>query len=1434
VEFAAGQTVTTVSVTVNSDTAFEQDETVDVQFSGDSLTSDVTATGTIVNDDNVAPVAVDDSATTDEDTAVEVDVLSNDTDENGDSLSVSSASATNGSVVVNDDNTLTYTPNSDFNGDDTITYEVSDGNGGSDTGSVDVTVNPVNDAPEITSSSTVSVDENATAVATIDATDVDGDSITFSITGGADEALFGIDSDNGELTLNNAEDFEAPTNADNEYSVEVSAADGNGGSDSQTLTVSVDDVNEAPSASDDDVTVDEDTDANILRVLGNDTDPEGDDLTVSVDSNANNGNASVSNGNLTYTPDTDFVGSDSFTYEVTDEAGNTDTATVNVTVNDVTDTFRLTTNIDAGTDFNGTAGDDRFDASLDNGNQTLGANDELDGGDGEDRLTAQLEGAGTVTPTISNIESLRLTSEDNNGSTLDLTDSTGVDSITNTQSNNDLTVSGISSLDTELTIDTVNDQTTTFGFADVAGANDAATVTLDDVTGTSNVVMAGVETITINSVSSANTIQDVTDFGDVESLVINGEADFTVTDDIDDGVTSIDGSGATGDITLTSDEAADVTISGGGGADALTIADTAGDDDTVNGGAGNDTITFDADGLTDDDTVDGGAGTDTLAAASAGLTGLTSANSISNIEVINVTNALGGGLDVTTIDSDIERVDFNGAVGNTTTFGAGSNTVGFDVDIAGATTFSDTGDATDDELTIVNTAQADVFDAQDLTVNGFETLTVDTSTETVGNNSQDLGALNITPDGDADVTVNFEGNNTATVGVITATDAGTVTVDASGLTDDALFNNNGNTPVGVDAFVGSGNDDVIDTAATDTTVNAGAGDDDIDGGDGDDTLNGETGEDTIDGGAGDDAINGGADDDTLNGDAGDDTIDGGAGDDDIDGGANDDTLNGGAGDDTITATAGNDTVDGGADDDRVVFAGGLAFEDTAVGGEGTDTLSVNAGVTAAAGSRVSEFEVLELTNNAANQDLANFGNNSGFTTVNVAIAAFDNDITNARADVTTLGVGVDGTQDPTITSIGFSRISDTADDSLTLQSIFDENPDADTETVTVTTLTADNEEALTIAQGDASDGDNLTVTTLEADDLESLTIAGAADVEISNAITGADDTLTTIDASDATGTVDVDASNSTVDITVTAGSGATTIVTGSGDDTFTGGAGDDTFTGGQGADTVDGGAGTNTFSAVGMDVTNVEGSVFDSVGAVVNLSDDALTALDVNNAVSEFLSTNQTEVASNTATYLYDTDAEAGSDVVDSLSNIQNLTGSGGIDYLVGSDEANVIDGGAGADTLTGGAGADTFTYVAGADGTAAAVDTANGSDTIEDFATGEDVLGVDALLETTESFVAQDSADATAADNVVVVTDVQNDGGAGTAIDAAAVDALGAANSTLNEDGVLMFSNDGEVQLYYDTDIGNAGGAGEVTLIGTFTNLATADLANIDANNFA
>uniref|UniRef100_UPI00165F13C9 Ig-like domain-containing protein n=1 Tax=Sulfurimonas indica TaxID=2508707 RepID=UPI00165F13C9 len=100
----------------------------------------------IDNPNNNNPVAADDTATTDEDTAVTISVLGNDTDVDGDSLIVTSATAANGTVTINNDGTITYTPNQDFNGSDTIIYSISDGNGGTDTATVNITVTPVDDA----------------------------------------------------------------------------------------------------------------------------------------------------------------------------------------------------------------------------------------------------------------------------------------------------------------------------------------------------------------------------------------------------------------------------------------------------------------------------------------------------------------------------------------------------------------------------------------------------------------------------------------------------------------------------------------------------------------------------------------------------------------------------------------------------------------------------------------------------------------------------------------------------------------------------------------------------------------------------------------------------------------------------------------------------------------------------------------------------------------------------------------------------------------------------------------------------------------------------------------------------------------------------------------------------------------------------------------
>ncbi|MCB2182133.1 MAG: cadherin domain-containing protein [Desulfobulbaceae bacterium] len=113
-----------------------------------------------------------------------------------------------------------------------------------------LTVTDVNDAPVITSSSTASVVENATAVLTVTATDADlpSQTITFAISGGADQSHFAINGSNGTLTFAPAPDFEAPADSDanNIYEVEVTASDGNGGTDVQTVSVTVTDDNDAP------------------------------------------------------------------------------------------------------------------------------------------------------------------------------------------------------------------------------------------------------------------------------------------------------------------------------------------------------------------------------------------------------------------------------------------------------------------------------------------------------------------------------------------------------------------------------------------------------------------------------------------------------------------------------------------------------------------------------------------------------------------------------------------------------------------------------------------------------------------------------------------------------------------------------------------------------------------------------------------------------------------------------------------------------------------------------------------------------------------------------------------------------------------------------------------------------------------------------------
>lgn len=208
-------------------------------------------------DMNLAPSAGNDTATTTEDATVTIDLLANDTDADGDALSIVSldTATLQGAVTNNGDGTVTYNPNDAFDSlddgesaTDSFSYTVTDPQGATDTADVTVTVNGVtgaNAAPVFTSGESFDVEENSTAVTTVAATDADGDAIEYSITGGADENLFAIDADSGELSFTTAPDFENPTDADDDgvYQVEVGASDGQVTVD-QALQVTVTDVDE--------------------------------------------------------------------------------------------------------------------------------------------------------------------------------------------------------------------------------------------------------------------------------------------------------------------------------------------------------------------------------------------------------------------------------------------------------------------------------------------------------------------------------------------------------------------------------------------------------------------------------------------------------------------------------------------------------------------------------------------------------------------------------------------------------------------------------------------------------------------------------------------------------------------------------------------------------------------------------------------------------------------------------------------------------------------------------------------------------------------------------------------------------------------------------------------------------------------------------------
>ncbi|WP_458379773.1 tandem-95 repeat protein, partial [Vibrio parahaemolyticus] len=317
-----------------------------VTSGGVSESTTVEVNVTPVND---APVAKDDIATTQEDTAVTIDVLSNDSDVDGDKLSIQSATVpeAQGKVEIVDGK-LVFTPAENFNGHAEITYTVTDGQL-TDEAKVTVTVNPVNDAPTIKVDAVESITEDAvstdTVVATLTVRDTDTpeDQLTVSLENNSN-GYFVLVGNEVKLTQAGVDAVNNDELNLKDLTISASVSDGVNPTANDSDSLIVNRVNDAPVAKDDIATTQEDT-AVTIDVLPNDSDVDGDKLSIqSASVPEAQGKVEIVDGKLVFTPAENFHGDAEITYTLTDGA-LTDQATVNVTVNAVNDTPVVESNL---------------------------------------------------------------------------------------------------------------------------------------------------------------------------------------------------------------------------------------------------------------------------------------------------------------------------------------------------------------------------------------------------------------------------------------------------------------------------------------------------------------------------------------------------------------------------------------------------------------------------------------------------------------------------------------------------------------------------------------------------------------------------------------------------------------------------------------------------------------------------------------------------------------------------------------------------------------------------------------------------------------------------------------------------------------------------------------------------------------------------------
>ncbi len=309
-----------------------------------SLTSDLVTVNVTVEAVNDAPIGMNDQYATDEDVqltiGIDAGVLANDSDVDNDLLQAKLAvGPEHGTLELNVNGSFTYTPDENYHGTDAFIYQIDDGSALSQLIVVELLVNSVNDAPVARNDEYVTDEDQALVIAAatgvlLNDSDVDGDAL---------QATLGVGPEHGTLLFNPDGSF-TYTPDENYHGLDAftyQVSDGTDSSDLAVVEILVNPVNDAPVSQNDEYVTDEDQQLVISAaagVLANDSDVDGDTLQATLDVGPEHGNLVFnSDGSFTYTPNENYNGPDSFTYQVSDGTELSNLAVVEILVKAVND-----------------------------------------------------------------------------------------------------------------------------------------------------------------------------------------------------------------------------------------------------------------------------------------------------------------------------------------------------------------------------------------------------------------------------------------------------------------------------------------------------------------------------------------------------------------------------------------------------------------------------------------------------------------------------------------------------------------------------------------------------------------------------------------------------------------------------------------------------------------------------------------------------------------------------------------------------------------------------------------------------------------------------------------------------------------------------------------------------------------------------------------